>query len=66
MALAWSMDIDRSTFSTAEQDKIIEMWRMVAEDFIPFDVDEFRAELEQLLSTREDKLKAVKAKGGPK
>lgn len=36
---AWSMDGDRSTFSSVERDKIIELWRMVAEDFVPFDID---------------------------
>jgi len=36
---AWSMDGDRNTFSTAERDKIIELWRMIAEDFVPFDVN---------------------------
>lgn len=35
----WSIDGDRSTFSAAELDKIIVLWRMVAEDFMPFDVD---------------------------
>ncbi len=36
---AWSMDSDRNTFTTAERDKIIQLWRMIAEDFVPFDVD---------------------------
>ncbi len=38
-AVAWSMDADRTTFSTAERNKIILMWARVAEDFAPFDVD---------------------------
>lgn len=38
-ALAWSIDGNRGNFSTQEQDKIIQLWRMVAEDFMPFDVD---------------------------
>lgn len=37
--LAWSIDTDRTTFSAVERDKIIKMWRMVAEDFAPFNVD---------------------------
>jgi Metallo-peptidase family M12B Reprolysin-like len=36
---AWSMDANRASFSTTELDTIIEMWRMVAEDYLPFDVD---------------------------
>lgn len=35
----WSMDGNRNAFSTAEQDKIIELWRMIAEDFAPFNVN---------------------------
>jgi type II secretory pathway pseudopilin PulG len=38
-ALAWSMDANRAAFSAVELNKIIDMWRMVAEDFMPFDVD---------------------------
>ena len=36
---AWSMDGNRNAFSTIEEDKIISMWRQVAEDYAPFDVD---------------------------
>ncbi len=36
---AWSIDADRSTFTTEERNKIIFMWREVAEDFAPFDID---------------------------
>ncbi len=36
---AWSMDNDRTTLTAAERTKIIDMWRMVAEDFIPFNID---------------------------
>ncbi len=39
VASAWSIDTDRTTFNPAERAKIIEMWRMVAEDYMPFDVD---------------------------
>lgn len=37
--LSWSMDATRTAFTTVELDKIIVLWRMVAEDFMPFDVD---------------------------
>ncbi|MFO0865132.1 MAG: zinc-dependent metalloprotease family protein [Gemmataceae bacterium] len=36
---AWSMDANRAAFSGTERDAIIRMWRMVAEDFIPFNID---------------------------
>ena len=36
---AWSMDANRAAFSSIEQDKIIHIWRQVAEDFAPFDID---------------------------
>lgn len=36
---AWSMDGNRSAFSTTERDKIILIWRQVSEDFAPFDID---------------------------
>lgn len=39
VASAWSIDADRTTFNSTERAKIIEMWRMVAEDWMPFDVD---------------------------
>jgi hypothetical protein len=35
----WSMDGNRSAFSAAEQAKIVDLWRMVAEDFAPFNID---------------------------
>lgn len=38
-ALAFSMDANRNSFSPVELAKIIDLWRMVAEDFLPFDVD---------------------------
>jgi len=38
-SLAWSIDANRAAFSTQELNKIIELWRHVAEDFAPFDVD---------------------------
>ncbi|GAB4143262.1 MAG: hypothetical protein Tsb009_14210 [Planctomycetaceae bacterium] len=36
---AWSLDGDRSSFSTAEQQAIQRIWSSVAEDFAPFDVN---------------------------
>lgn len=37
--LGWSMDANRAAFSPTELDKIIAMWRQVAEDMAPFDID---------------------------
>ncbi|MFT7515499.1 MAG: hypothetical protein ACI9QL_004731 [Candidatus Omnitrophota bacterium] len=39
VALAYSTDSDRTTFSDAEQVAIQSIWQRVAEDYAPFDVD---------------------------
>lgn len=36
---AFSMDSDRTTFSAIERQSMINAWRIVAEDYVPFDVD---------------------------
>ncbi|MFM6986806.1 MAG: M12 family metallo-peptidase [Hydrogenophaga sp.] len=36
---AFSLDSDRSQFSTAEKEAILDIWRRVAEDYAPFDVN---------------------------
>ncbi|MFC5379400.1 zinc-dependent metalloprotease family protein [Aquipuribacter nitratireducens] len=38
-APAFSLDADRSTFSAAERQAVLEIWRRVADDYAPFDVD---------------------------
>ncbi len=39
VALAFSADADRTTFSATERNKIVEIWHRVAEDLAPFDID---------------------------
>ena len=39
VALAFSADADRTTFSAAERTKIVDIWHRVAEDLAPFDID---------------------------
>lgn len=39
VAPAYDMDGDTTTFNETERSKIIEIWRRVAEDYAPFDVD---------------------------
>ena len=39
ITLPYSIDNDTSTFSTQELDNIVNVWRMVSEDFSAFDVD---------------------------
>ena len=36
---AWSLDTNRSAFSSAEREAVQSVWRRVAEDYAPFDVD---------------------------
>ncbi len=36
---AWSLDGDRSTFSSTERELIQEVWARVSEDYAPFDID---------------------------
>ena len=36
---AWSLDADRSAFSTGERVEVQNIWQRVSEDFAPFDVD---------------------------
>ena len=39
VALAFSSDADRTTFSSTERNQIVEIWHRVAEDLSPFDID---------------------------
>ncbi|MDQ4097510.1 MAG: fibronectin type III domain-containing protein, partial [Actinomycetota bacterium] len=36
---AWTLDGDKSTFNTTERQAVQSVWRRVAEDYAPFDVD---------------------------
>jgi Fibronectin type III domain/Metallo-peptidase family M12B Reprolysin-like len=36
---AWSLDTNRSAFSSAEREAVQSVWQRVAEDYAPFDVD---------------------------
>ena len=39
LAAAWGLDGDPSHLSAAERSVVLEIWRRVAEDFAPFDID---------------------------
>ncbi len=36
---AWTLDADKTTFTSAEREAVQSVWQRVAEDFAPFDVD---------------------------
>ena len=51
---AWTLDGDRSTFNGTERAAVQSVWRRVAEDFAPFDVDVTTQEPASAAITRSD------------
>jgi Fibronectin type III domain/Met-zincin len=51
---AWSLDADRTTFNPTESGTVQSVWRRVAEDYAPFDVDVTTQEPASVALTRAD------------